>query len=316
MDPERKGLVAAGLAGLFAVLMGGALTATGAWRSALFLGAADAAAAAAGPGFYELLFNAVIPDKLAEAGSPAPLPPPDAAVLGDAAAPSAAEAAAALAAAKAAMAAAEKLMNCSGADCAAQAEAVQRAAAAAASGTASEGGEASGEDEEARLRLIKMKERTAGESHTYGGQPTARPAKMTPAEMEASFGGMIQRLKARAGKEGGAPTVGGSEGSARAAASGGGDDSPIMTQENQSDKLNSPTLRALQKLNKDSRHSVGMSRDEGTTDGSRDKAGKSFDGNRATFGAIPIAETTGAMGRKQIKADGTAPAEIEGQPVR
>ena len=100
------------------------------------------------------------------------------------------------------------------------------------------------------------------------------------------------------------------------AASGGGDDSPIMTQENQSDKLNSPTLRALQKLNKDSRHSVGMSRDEGTTDGSRDKAGKSFDGNRATFGAIPISETTGAMGRKQIKAEAAETPEIEGQPVR
>lgn len=321
MDPDRKGLVAFGLAGAFCLLMGGALAATGAWRNALFLGAADAATAAAGPGFFELLFDAVIPDRLAEAGTPEPAMP---AAASGPDAPTPAEAAAALAAAQAAMAEAEKLMNCSGAGCEQEvAEALRRAgAAAAAVGGGSEDG-AAAEAEEERLRLIKMRERARGESRGYGGGgggSTARPQKMSAADVEASFGGMIQRLKSRAGKESAAPALGGGTGpSGRgdAASGGDGDDTPIMTRENQSDKLNSPTLRALQKLNKDSRHSVGMSRDSGTVDGSRDKAGKSFDGNKATFGAIPIAETTGAMGRKQIKAvDETPPPKVEGQPVR
>lgn len=319
MDPDRKGLVAAGLAAGFALLTAGALSATGSWRNAAFLGAADAAAAAAGPNFYELLFDAFIPDRFVEAGeAAASLPPPGSAEPG---APTAAEAAAALAAAKEAMAMAERLANCSGSDCARAAEAAERAlSGAAASGQKPEeggDGDATPEAEDERLRLIKMRERAAGESRNYGGSSTARPGKVSPADLEASFGGMIQRLKSRAAQGGGAAALGGGPSGGGAQASGGGDDAPIMTQENQSDKLNSPTLRALQKLNKDSRHSVGMSRDSGTVDGSRDKAGKSFDGNKATFGAIPIEETTGAMGRKQIKAVQDAPSkELEGQPVR
>jgi len=315
MDPDRKGLVAAGLAAAFAVIMGGALTATGSWRNALFLGAADAATAAAGPGFFELLFNAVIPDKLAEAGTPQG--PSEAEV----AAALAAENAAALAAAKAAIAEAERLANCSGAGCSEAAAAVQRALenAAATSAAAGNASADAAEAEEERLRLIKMRERTAGESRMYGGGSSAKPGRVSPADVEASFGGMIQRLKERAGKEGRVPAVGGSggpDGGSGETASGGVED-PIMTKENQSGKLNSPTLRALQKLNKDSRHSVGMSRDSGTVDGSRDKAGKSFDGNKATFGAIPIAEGSGAMGRKHIKTvEETPPPQLQGQPVR
>lgn len=313
MEPDRKGLAAAGLAGAFALLLGAALAATGEWRTAAFLGAADAATAAAGPGVLDQLFEALIPDRLAEAGRRLPMPGPGA--QGPAAGPTPEEAAAALAAARAAIAEAERLANCTGGDCAAPAEGGGTSAARPEDGSP-EDAAASGEEEEARLELIRMRERSRGESRSYGGDAAARPQRpATQADLEASFGGMIQKLKSRAGS---APAaVGSADGPAgRGEASGGGDDAPILTLENQSGKLNSPTMRALQKLNKDSRHSVGMSRDAGTTDGSRDKAGKSFDGNRATFGAIPIAETTGAMGRKQIRAvEETAAPEIEGRPV-
>lgn len=319
MDPDRKGLVAAGLAAVFALFLGGALAATGAWRNALFLGAADAAMAAAGPGFFDLLFNAFIPDKLAEAGTVAAIMEPlgaDGAANG----PTPEETAAALAAAQEALAAAERLANCSGADCSEEAAAAQRAISAAAASASQSPDDAAAESEDERLKLIRMRERSKGDTHMYGNaSSTARPEKMTPAQIEASMGGMIQRLKDRAGKEGAASlgSGGGQNPSSGAAEdSSDGEDDPIMTKENQSGKLNSPTLRALQKLNKDSRHSVGMSRDGGTTDGSRDKAGKSFDGNKVTFGAIPIAETTGAMGRKQIKAvSDTPPPDLKGQPA-
>lgn len=313
MEPDRKGLAAAGLAGAFALLLGAALAATGEWRTAAFLGAADAATAAAGPGVLDQLFEALIPDRIAEAGRRLPMPAPGGADGEAEVTPE--QAAAALAAARAAIAEAERLANCSGGDCAAAAS-PEGSAARPDGAPGEEPATESPEEEERRLNLIRMRDRQRGESRNYGGDASPRPQRpATQADLEASFGGMIQKLKARAGS---APAAVGSgaDASGRGDASGGGEANPILTLENQSGKLNSPTMRALQQLNKDSRHSVGMSRDAGTTDGSRDKAGKSFDGNRATFGAIPIAETGGTMGRKQIRAvEETPPPQLEGRPV-
>ena len=170
-----------------------------------------------------------------------------------------------------------------------------------------------------RLRKIRMLEIERGERKMYGGGggsnrmpsgTTASPAfrrratRRAPsdAEIAAELSGFVNKLKRRATDDARAnPSVGSNLDEVDEIR--GSDDTPILSLDGVDNRLEqSPALRALQGLNKDGASSLRMSRRGGMTDGSRDKAGKGFDGNNKTMDSIPIEEVTGAFGKKQIKA--------------
>ncbi|NCQ27703.1 MAG: hypothetical protein GW802_09760, partial [Armatimonadetes bacterium] len=118
----------------------------------------------------------------------------------------------------------------------------------------------------------------------------------------AQLSGFANKLKDRATENArNNPSVGSSLDEADRI-SGAEGDLPVLSLDGLDNRLQeSPTLRALEQLNKDGAHSLRMSRRGGMTDGSRDKAGKRFDGNEKTMDSIPIEEVEGAFGKKQIK---------------
>lgn len=302
---RRPFLLAASLASAFVLALVFALRATGDWRSASLVASVGAAEAAAGNGLLDQLMASFIPRSQAAADAalgttPAP-PPRDATPIPKA-----------FATGEGSSGGGAKLpggtaLPCFGPECVLTGPAGSNAEVSAGSGEAAQqasGSAADKDEEEARLRLIKMKERTKGESRSYGGSAASlrRGGPPDAAALESSFGGFIQKLKGRAAAAAPAGTaLGGAQRGSGPGAEAEGSDSPVLTRNGAIDpKYDSPTLRALQKVNKNSSHSFGMSQDPGLADGSKDHAGKNFDGNAATYGAVPIEEKSSSMGRRQI----------------
>lgn len=287
---RRQLLLLVGLGTAFLLTLALSLRATGSWRVAFLMGAVGAAEQTVGPGFVDKMTDALVPASAVRRGSE----------LGGATAP-----ASSLPAKDPA-----NLVPCGDPGCGDVGALTPSPAAEGAEVAGAADASASGEEDDPRLRLIKMKEREQGESRMYGGGSAARRTQgdsQPEASLEASFEGMIQKLKGRASAQaaasGGATSLGGVS-SGRGAGGGdggGGADSPVLTRNGELDsRYDSPTLRALQKVNSNSAHSYKMTSDPGLEDGSKDHAGKNFDGNKNTFGDIPISEKRGAMGRKQI----------------
>jgi hypothetical protein len=206
------------------------------------------------------------------------------------------------------------------------------AAGSGAAGGADEAGagEDAEETERQRLRRIRMLEIERGERRMYGTadrtpaglsspnspafRRTRRAREPSDAEIAAELSGFVDKLKTRATERArNNPSVGSSLEDADRIAGGEGE-LPVLSLEGVDNRLQeSPTLRALQQLNKDGAHSLRMSRRSGMTDGTRDKAGKRFDGNEKTMDSIPIEEVTGAFGKKQIKTyeDAGAPMDLK-----
>ncbi|PCI36495.1 MAG: hypothetical protein COB53_09410 [Elusimicrobia bacterium] len=172
------------------------------------------------------------------------------------------------------------------------------------------------EQSRARLRRIRMLEIKRGDRRMYGNNgggtlPSAyaspalkRRSRRAPsdAEIEAELSGFVNKLKRRATDEArNNPSVGSNLDEVDRLNTDEGD-LLILSLDGVDSRLeSSPALRALQQLNKDGAQSLRMSRRGGMTDGSRDKAGKRFDGNEKTMDSIPIEQVTGAFGKKQIK---------------
>ncbi|MBI5597379.1 MAG: hypothetical protein HY928_14900 [Elusimicrobia bacterium] len=289
---RRQFLLLAGLAASFLLLLAVCLRATGSWQVAFLMGAVGAAEQTVGPGFFDKMTDALLP-AAADAGAAQ-------GAAGDLAAPSSSLPAQGP----------SSVVPCGSEGCG-------DVGALPPEGSGGEGdetaaGDAASEEENAKLELIKMKDRSRGDSRMYGGggEPAPRRSER-PSEtsLEASFEGMIHKLKGRASAQsgagagaGGAVSLGGgSSGRSGEGGGGGGADSPILTRNGKIDpRYDSPTLRALQKVNANSAHSYSMTSDPGLEDGSKDHAGKSFDGNKNTFTDIPISVKKGAMGQKQI----------------
>ncbi len=178
--------------------------------------------------------------------------------------------------------------------------------------------EGSEESARQRLRRIQMLEIERGKRQMMGGggndrmptpaasQPVRRQRRGAPsdAEIAAELSGFVNKLKRRATEDARSnPSVGSNLDELDRTQEEG--DVPILSLDGVDNRLEqSESLRALQQLNKDGAHSLRMSRRGGMTDGSRDKAGKRFDGNEKTLDSIPIEEVSGAFGKKQIKTYG------------
>ena len=281
MDRRRAAVAAAALLSLFLLVLGVAVLRSGSLSALLRSALAGAAGAAAGPGLMDSMTNAMVPT----AGKAAATSLPQASGGQDAPA----------AAAEPPAQAPCPDGSCAGADGAETAIADAGADAA----------------EDMRLKLIKMKERMQGQTEMYLDSKNAASSARSAASaggpdsagLESTMSGFIQKLKDRAAAGGGAGGVAGLGGGSSTGGDGGasgGVESPIITNGRIDSKLDSPTLRALQRVNSQGVHSLNMSRDAGTTDGSRDKAGKGFDGNEGDRGEIPIDVVKGAFGQKHI----------------
>ncbi|MBI3299238.1 MAG: hypothetical protein HYZ75_13805 [Elusimicrobia bacterium] len=293
------------LASAFTVALVLALRASGDWRGAVVVGGVSAGQAAASGAFLDQLMASFIPRVHARAaaavkgsGLEAPVSsmgstPPD--LSGGGLPPAIGGGAPGDAA-------------CEGPAC--QAFLDQAAAAAAMGGGSLEELAAAAakltdaEKEEAlRLALVQMKARGKGDTRNYGYKDSKRQTAVSgpppdSSAFEASFGGMIQKLKNRAAAAAPTGLGGGKEG--EGSGSGEEGESPILTKNGIDPKYNSPTLNALQKVNANGAHALKMGSDPGLEDGSRDHAGKSFDGNLNTFMDIPIEVKKGAMGQSTI----------------
>jgi hypothetical protein len=160
-----------------------------------------------------------------------------------------------------------------------------------------------------KLKRVRIKDREKGERRMYGNkggggnQPTTfapvRYRAPDEAAIAAKMAAFLQRVQQAGPQNVGGDTEQGGDGDGNAS---GGGSLPILTLEGIDEENKTPTMKTLEKLNKQSAHSVNMSADPGLTDGSRDKSGKGFDGNAQTFGAIPVEEITGAFGGSQLRA--------------
>ena len=181
----------------------------------------------------------------------------------------------------------------------------QAAAVAAASGSAAHGAR------DAKLDPIRIQERERGRRAQYGASPrrqaggggtyaAVRYAPPNEAAVAAAMQAFLNRVKRSGTQSLGGETAGGMV--PDAAPAGSGDRMPILTVDGGiAEDKKTPTIKTLEKLNRQSMHSVNMSVDPGLEDGARDKVGKQFDGNSNDFGVIPIAVIPGAFGKQQIK---------------
>ncbi|MDE2292207.1 MAG: hypothetical protein KGL53_09000, partial [Elusimicrobia bacterium] len=176
---------------------------------------------------------------------------------------------------------------------------------------AEDGGDGSSGDVSALKRRLALIQRrlaaqqaalSAGKNGgSAGGAGSAASSAAPPDQqaLEASVESFIGLLKARAALQAAArpASLGG------ALTEAGGPDAgadPIIHDNRMTGDLDSPTLQALKSINKLTAHSSRMSLNPGLKDGSRDKAGKGYDGNAKTYGEVPIIETQGALGAKTI----------------
>jgi len=195
---------------------------------------------------------------------------------------------------------------------------------------AGEGRAAAGDEgEDLRLRLIQMKDRSKGERRMYGyGGDTASglpPVSQTRAaraggsgaedesQVLSKFQAFIDKLHRRA-----AAGKGSSEQAAARASGGDGQGHAsrvqIMTVDGfKGDKP--PTLQLLESVNRDGADSLMMTEDPQLEDGSKDRHGKKWDGNSATFGTIPIDEVDGAFGGREIRASAPSSVDTGGAPA-